>query len=55
MRRKKIYSKPDIREVDLVPKEAVLQACKQTGTGSATRNNDGSCKNIAWSCQAAGS
>jgi hypothetical protein len=55
MFKKKTYMKPQINKVKLATEEAVLQACKLTGTGSAGSKNDGSCKNLQFSCQAPGS
>lgn len=37
--KKKLYQKPEIQEVKLVPEEAVLTACKTTsGRGTTTRS-----------------
>lgn len=47
MVKKKTYRKPQIKQVKLVPEEAVLTNCKTTGTGQ-NRNND--CSNPSQSC-----
>jgi|GEM_PF-1728461 len=52
-REKKFYSKPQIKEVNLVPQEAVLLGCKTTADPSgktAGQNNCGSRDNF---CQTA--
>jgi hypothetical protein len=55
MVRRKPYRKPQVNQVKLMPEEAVLAGCKLTGTGAASRNNDGTCKNASFECQAQGS
>ena len=48
-REKKFYSKPQIKEVNLVPQEAVLLGCKTTADSSGRtvgRNNCGNRDNF---------
>lgn len=55
MSERKPYRKPEIKQLELVPEEAVLAGCKATGTGSTSNKNDGTCPNMGWSCVTQGS
>ena len=51
------YIKPSLTHVDLVPKEAVLAACKTTIIGGSvyTPNTTGDCITVCDQCRDAGS
>ncbi|MBI5893814.1 MAG: hypothetical protein HZB79_09250 [Deltaproteobacteria bacterium] len=38
--KKKVYQKPEIQEVKLVPEEAVLTACKTTSSAKSGRSTN---------------
>lgn len=50
MSERRPYRKPEIKQLKLMPEEAVLTGCKTTGTGSTSNKNDGGCRNPTWSC-----
>jgi hypothetical protein len=57
MTKRKPYQKPEIKQVDLAPEEAVLTACKlDTGSNNKVQTDPNGCyKNTTWSCQLGGS
>lgn len=52
---KKTYTKPQIKQVNLVPEEAVLLGCKSTADPSAKVAGGNNCGNRPDFCSAAGS
>lgn len=56
MTKKKLYQKPEIKQVDLVPEEAVLTACKMLGSTGANQLGPADCyRNPGHKCSLEGS